>query len=279
MSEADSQELVSHVDIKTVHFQATDLLLTDVISNFGNLVAYDEGCAAEEKPPKSVTPPSKPKRLPTLDRPSTKTGPMNEPGPANEPGPSNEHHPVRTAAPAKPVTLKLYNKNLSGPDVIFEDKGCSVKTKSTKNEAIIGKPGFLRGKHSWLIKVTGCSDGLSIGICVGCNGRGIAVTYDTNLALVGKEINVQVELDCDARKVSVLPDGYQEPDVLGFDNPHNYRVHPYVNLPPAVQRLPQNPYFNLPPAVQCPPQNNYNKITIVNVDGVLLENTEPCCIL
>ncbi|XP_028399521.1 tripartite motif containing 13-like [Dendronephthya gigantea] len=264
----EPQELVSHVDVRALLFQATDSLMNDVISNFGNVVLCDESSAAEEE------------KLVREERPTSKHAghaTSTSPIPANEPGPSNKLHrnystasprPVVPNAPGeqvgieKPVVAKLYIKNLArmnNPFVTFEDNGFGVKTKSSKNEAIIGNPGFRMGKHSWKIKVVGCPDGLSIGICVGFKGRGKVVTYDSALTSTSTETNVLVELDCSARKLSVSPDGYQ-PDTIGFDNPHNYEVHPYFLLPPS----------NI---VSC------SKITIVSIDGHLTECVESCCIL
>jgi hypothetical protein len=252
-------------------FQATDSLLTDVISNFGNVVTYDQDYEAEEKTAGAGRPPLKPMRLPTSDRPANELRPANEPGPAHEPFPANEPRPARcvvqhphseSGASAKPVTWKLYNKNLASPEVTFEDNGFSVKTVSQKNVAIIGKPGFQREKHLWEIKVTGYPDGLSIGICVGQNGPGIVVTYDKRLTNLSTTIGVLVMLDCDAKKVFVSPQDNnfnKEPDEFGFENPHNYEVHPYFCLPPS--------------------NNSYNKITILSIDGVTPEGNEACCIL
>ena len=273
---------MSHIDTYALCFQATDLMLTDVISNFGNVVAYDQDYAAKEKPAGVGRPPLKPTRLPTSDRPANELRPTNElrpnelrpgnePGPAYEPFPANEPRPARcvvqrphsepgAGTSAKPVTWKLHNKNLASPHVTFEDNGLSVKTVSRKNVAIIGKPGFRRGKHSWKIKVIGYPDGLSIGICVGQNSPGVVITYDKRLAYLSTGNDVLVKLDCDAKKVSVLPEGtYNALDVLGFENPRNYEVHPYFYLPP--------------------PNNSYNKITVLSIDGVTPENDETCCIL
>ena len=250
---------MSHVDIKALCFQATDTLLSDVISNFGNVVHGEVG-AAEEKSPEAVIH----KRLPTADRPANEPRFSNKPGPSDKPVPVNKPvgQPIQPGASTKPETWRLHKKYLSASDITFEDDGYSVRTRSRKNAAIVGKPGYRRGKHSWKIKVTGFSDGLSIGICVGGNGPGIVVTYDSSLTF-GSAVNVLVELDCDARTVSVLPDGHQSPNVLGFDNPRNLEVHPY---------------FNLPPTVLFPPPNHH-KITIVNIDGVALEYDESCTIL
>ena len=269
----NSQDLVSHVDIKALRFQATDLLLSDVISNFGNVV-YEDVCAADEKPPEE----GKLEELRTSERPANDLRSLNQPGPSGETIRASRHLPLQpvvqpmhaeSEATAKPVTWKLYSKYFPSSGITFENNGCSVKTKSSKNAAIIVKPGFQKGKHSWQIKVTGCLGGLGIGICVGENGPGILVTCDSNLTSVCKTVNVQVKLDCDARKVSVhyqLPAAYQANSVIGFENPLNIQIHPYFNLPPPVQ--------NLEP-------NNYNKMTITNIDGVplQLEKDDSCCIL
>ena len=262
---------MSHVDIKALRFQATDSLLSDVISNFGNVV-YENVGAADEKPPEEV----KLKGLPTLDRPANDPRSFNQPGPSGEPILASRQPPTRPVvqplhaepeAAAKPGTWKLCTKYLPNLGITFENNGCSVKTKSSKNAAIIAKPGFRKGKHSWQIKVTGCLGGLGVGICVGENSPGILVTFDTNLTSVCKTVDVQVKLDCDARKLSVhyqLPAGYQADSKIGFDNPLNVQIHPYFNLPPPVQHL---------------EPNNYNKMTIINIDGVLLKQDESCCIL
>ena len=272
VSETNSQDLVSHVDIKALHFQTTDLLLSDVISNFGNVV-YEDVCAADEKPPEKDYPL---KGLPTSERPGNDPRSLNQAGPSGKPVLASRHPPAQPvvqpmhAEPettAKPGTWKLCSKYFPSSGITFENNGCSVKTKSSKNAAIIAKPGFRKGKHSWQIKVTGCLGGLGIGICVGENGPGILVTCDSNLTSVCKTVNVQVKLDCEARKVSVhyqLPAGYQADSEIGFNNPLNFQMHPYFNLPPPVQHL---------------EPNNYNKMTITNIDGVPLEQDEPCCIL
>lgn len=263
----EPQELVSHVDVGSLRFHSTDSLLNDVISNFGNILSNDEGCAAEEeKPVREVRPTSKSAELPM----------PTSPIPANDPGPSNKWHCSDSTAPSrpiaqhaigeqvghvKPVIAKLYLKNLAhygNPFVTFEDNGFSVETRSSNSEAIIGKPGFKMGKHSWKMKVAGCSRGLSIGVCVNYNGRGNVVSYDSALTSTSIETNVLVELDCDARNLSVSPDGYQ-PDIIGFDNPHNHEVHPYFLLPPS--------------------NTVSSKITIVSIDGNSTKSEESCCIL
>ena len=255
------QDLISHVDTTNLCFQATDALLTDVISNFGNVVVFDESIvAAEEKLARAEKPPSnfRKKPLNSAKNPALASGSGHGATPL-VPNAGNEPEPT---APPKPVIWKFSNKCLSSPYVMFEDNGFSVKTTSSKNEAIIGRPGFKEGKHTWKIKITGFPNGLGIGICVGPNGPGIVVTYDSGLTFSRTSLNVLVELDCEAQRVQVLPENCVTPEVITFINPHNKEIYPYFYLSPAR-----------------PNMNNVNKITIISIDGFSQENSDACCIL
>ena len=273
--QTDAEELVSHVDPGILHFQATDPLLTDVISNFGN-VALDESCTSkDEKPVGAERPPCQPdNRVRTQVRRRWSDVPVDQPGPSIKPIHHNEHHFARPVvqqshsdpgASSESVMWKLYNKSLSHAHVTFQDNGFSVQTRSPRNVAICGKPGYQRGKHEWKIAVTGsptCPDSLSVGISVGGNGRGVAVTYEWGFRYQ-HTTHIAVELDCDLKTVSIsqLDSSGNAPDVIGFNNPHNDEVHPYFNLPP-------------------PNRDNYFKITVISIDGVSVQkDTEQCCIL
>ena len=263
---------MSHVNLRTLCFEATDSLLTDVISNFGNVVVYDD---EDEKPVGAERPPCQPEQLPQRQSNFDGQIPFHKPGPSVEP---MHHHEQQSARPVMQqshiepragdstgsVTWKLYNKSLSHTHITIKDNGYCVQTRSPRNVAIYGKPGYQRGKHKWKIAVTGspaCPDSLSVGICVGCNGRGVAVTYEWGFRY-GHTKHIAVELDCNAKTIIISElDSNHAADVIGFNNPHNDEVHPYFYLPP-------------------PSKNSYYKITVLSIDGVVIEkDSEQCCIL
>lgn len=269
-------ELISHIKMNALSFHATNSLLTDVILTFGNVIADEEGNTTDEKPARADRLPlNKPNNGPLLEASHSdkKIFPNNAPLP-NEPFPGNDqfrhndfvpvHVPVpvnkpRANAAASPVPKKLYITSGCNQDVISEDKGLSVTNKSKNSVGLIAIPGFRGGMHSWKVSLAECSEGFSIGICVGQHGHGISVTYDSKLEYLGAK-KVHVKLDCNASKVTISVDGCPVPDIVGYDNPLNREVHPYFRLPA--------------------PKYGYSKITVLSIDGIVCENNDgSCCIL
>lgn len=245
---------MTEIELDNLCYQAKDSLLTEAISNFGSVVPRNECSVVEEERQRTPKPPPQPRRS---RRRGKKQGPGNDPGPYR----LDEWH----AATGERVTWKFYNRDYPSACVIFEDNGYSVKTTSPRNVAIIGKPGFERGKHSWRIRVVGFAYGISVGVCVGQNGCGTVVTYDSRLTLFNTATSIHVELDCYAKRLSVLRDGYERRDVVGFDNPLGREVYPYFYLP-------------------APDKYCFSKITLLAINGSPVarnqwENEVQCCIL
>ncbi|XP_028399520.1 tripartite motif-containing protein 3-like [Dendronephthya gigantea] len=283
--QAEPQELADHIEVGVCNFlNDTDSLLADVISNFGSVLSFGEGFALGEKEMNGAERPERQResnsRKPVCPGLSHVPGPSHEPSPYDEPSSSvlrpavgewsldsrltrNKDGRGRKTQRniVRPAVWKFYCKATPGHDVTFEDGGFSVRTRSLKNVAVIGKPGYRSGKRSWKVRVTNFPDGISVGICLGRYRRGnLAYTYDLGFTKPRMERDVFVELDCDSGELSILPDAlpYQlesgepvqrQPDVLRFDNPENYEIYPYFNLP-------------------SPGRYAVSKITILNIDGV-----------
>ena len=248
--QAEPQELASHIEVGVLNFLTdTDSLLADVISNFGSVLSYGEGFTLEEEE----------EEMNGAERPLLNSGRPACPGPSHEPDHANVSRPfyLRSLARAgsqrarnNAAVWKFYNKGSIDPNVKFEDNRFSVRTRSAKNTAIIGKPGYERGKHSWKVRVTHFPDGLSVGICLGRYSRGnLVYTYDSGFTTSRMERDVLVELDCDAGKLSILALDLQQSDVLRFDNPQNCKIHPYFGLP-------------------SPGGYDFSKVTILSIDEI-----------
>ncbi|XP_028399437.1 putative tripartite motif-containing protein 75 [Dendronephthya gigantea] len=261
--QADSDEFetevnfVTEVELDNLLYQATDSCLTEAISSFGKVVTRDECDDVEEESPMA---PKKSQKNRSRRR-GRRQGGGNEHGPLGADVYMGHTSVNRTGI----WSGTLYNRarGNASPVVTFENCGTSVKTTSERNAAIIGKPGFLWGKHSWKIKAVGFAHGISLGVCVGENGCGIVVTYDSQLTPLNTALGIRVELDCDAKRVSVSHDGREQTrDVVGFDNPHRREVYPYFYLPP-------------------PGKHHFSKISILSIDGAPVvgqpRENEPQC--
>lgn len=251
------EHLVSYFNLSSLYFNANNLLLADVIANFGEISLVGDGAneyqEAEERAPQAER---VEERAPQAERPTLQQ---------QQRFTHDFRRPAFARAQSEPVMeQEQATRNIKwtlGPkrgrhnaDLKFFDNGFTVRSTSTTSSAIVGKPGIKNGKHSWIFSVSGFPNGFGVGISIGLFGQGTCVMYDSQ-----KAGTMHVQLDCAAKKLSIWPNGARKPDLLCFENPCRWEIHPYFYLSPCNK-------------------NTENYIKITSIDGIDIKD-DSCCIL
>lgn len=266
--ETNLPELFSHVEVRDVRFEENQALLRDVILNYGGIV--NKNAPSEEKP--SVPGPHEGKIERKGEGTRVKVAAHGNPGPLRqaESLPNVQRHQAtggrsdeattsatarevngrNTSIKQEPVSWKLYPKNWDA-HVSIDDKGLSVKSRSTRCFSVLGMPGFRNGKHSWKVKLECLETVVGIGVCLGKKEPGLCVMLDSALSY---SIMVTVELDCDAKVVKVKREGHLG-NSIAFEN-NISSIHPYFFLSPMNMSV---------------------KLTIVEMDGKSAIDDAPGC--